>query len=377
MLIRDLEKTILKHVKKGFVALIYGARRTGKTVLLNKLREHWRNESALLFNGDTEEDRFALSTTSEIKLTNLVKGKSLILIDEAQRIQHIGLALKILIDKFPEKKIIATGSSSLHLSHGLKENLTGRNLTFKLFSLSTKELAGTLDKHKISSFLEDQLVYGAYPYLCSLNTPQEKEAYLYSITEDYLFKDIFELEKINNKDTVRKLASLLAFQIGKEVSLNELARNLNIDIKTVARYLNLLEESFVIFQMGAYSTNLRNEIAKIKKYYFYDLGIRNALTKQFAPLNSRVDQGELWENFLIMEKIKQTEYDRKNKTFYFWRDYNGAEVDLIEQSGDGKLNAFEFKWKKNNFKTPQRFKMSYETNVLLINRDNYLDFLGL
>ena len=376
MIKRELEEKIISATKKGFVTILYGARRTGKTVLLEQLQKYWHNESVLFLNGDTEEDRLAIGTTSEIKLTSLVKDKTLIMVDEAQRIPNIGLALKIIIDKYPEKKIIATGSSSLQLSKGLKESLTGRNLTFKLFSLSTKELTHNLDNHKIIGLLENQLIYGTYPYIFNLNSAKEKEDYLYTLTEDYLFKDIFELEKINNKDVVRKLAILLAFQIGKEVSWNELANNLNVDVKTIARYLNLLEESFVIFKVGAYSTNLRKEISKNKKYYFYDLGIRNALIKQFLPIDSRTDQGELWKNFLIVERMKKLEYSREHKALYFWRDYASAEVDLVEQ-GSGSLTAFEFKWKKSNFKTPRFFSKEYRINATLVNKDNYLSFLGI
>lgn len=375
MIPRSLVKTIIEGRKDGFVTVIYGARRVGKTVLLNQILENYRGEKTLMLNGDTQETRDLLSNTSEVTLSGLVDDYSIIVIDEVQRIANVGLSLKIIIDKFPTKKILVTGSSSLELTNGLQETLTGRALRYKLFPLSTRELGLNLEKYQRASLLPDQMLYGGYPYVGQLSTSSQKQDYLRSIVEDYLFRDLFVLERTENPDVVKKLAILLAFQIGSEVSLSELARQLLVSVKTVARYLDLLEKCFVLFGVGAYSTNLRNEVSRGKKYYFYDLGIRNALTGSFLPLDVRTDVGALWENFLVIERFKKMEYERISTSGYFWRDYAQAEIDWMELSG-GKLAAFEFKWgESGRIKTPKNFRDSYGIEAKLVNRENYLDFI--
>ena len=228
--------------------------------------------------------------------------------------------------------------------------------------------------YKKKYLLDELLIYGGYPYLRQLGQPTDKQHYLKEIVDDYLFKDVLMLERIDNPDTFKKLAILLAWQIGNEVSLSELAQNLNIDIKTVSRYLYLLEKSFVIFPLGAYAGNLRKEVAKSKKYYFYDLGIRNALVGQFLPLNSRTDVGRLWENFLVVERRKVLEYQRIVFEHYFWRAYSGAEIDLVEVI-NGRLAAWEFKWQDKKFKTPKQFREQYKIEAQLINQENFLEFI--
>ena len=372
---RILKNTVINSFKNGFASIIYGARRVGKTVLLEQIKQSLKEEKILFFNGDTQESVDALNTSSEIKLSSLVENYNTIFIDEAQKIPNITLAVKIILDKFPTKKIIITGSSSLQLVNGAKENLTGRNYSFNLYPLSTFELSQNLPKYKISALLDDQLVFGGYPFVYSLGIKEEKEKYLLQIIEDYLFKDILLLEKLDHPEAFKKLAILLAFQIGNEVSLNELANNLNISVKTVSRYLDLLEKSFVIFHLDAYSTNLRNEVNKSKKYYFYDLGIRNGLIKQFQQISGRVDVGHLWENFLIIERMKKFEYVGKIFRHFFWRNYSGAEVDLIEIDDNNTMSAFEFKWQRNKAKTPKNFKDNYKIETKVINNENYLDFI--
>jgi len=372
---RILKDTIINGFKDGFASIIYGARRVGKTVLLEQIKQSLKEEKVLFFNGDTQEAIDALNTKSEIKLSSLVNNYNLIFIDEAQKIPNVTLAVKIILDKFPEKKIVITGSSSLQLVSGAKENLTGRNYSFYLYPLSATELGHDLPKYKISALLDDQLVFGGYPFVYSLGIKEEKEKYLLQIIEDYLFKDILLLEKLDHPEAFKKLAVLLAFQIGSEVSLNELANNLHIGVKTVSRYLDLLEKSFVIFHLDAYSTNLRNEVNKNKKYYFFDLGVRNALIKQFNQISDRVDVGHLWENFLIVERKKKLEYDGKIFQHFFWRNYSGAEVDLVEIDDNNLMRAFEFKWKKIKAKTPKNFKDNYQIETKVINNDNYLDFI--
>jgi predicted AAA+ superfamily ATPase len=375
MINRQIKSKILAEFKNGFVTIIYGPRRVGKTILLEQIREALLEKEIIVFNGDTQEAIEALATNSEVRLSNLVKNYEVIFIDEAQRIPNIMLALKIIIDKFPEKKIIVTGSSSLQLSSGAKENLTGRNISYLLYPLSTKELQQDLADYQATAFLEEQLIFGGYPYLYSLSSRTEKENYLLQIVEDYLFKDIMMLERLDYPEAFKKLAILLAFQIGHEVSLNELSIALGIEIKTVSRYLDLLEKSFVVFHLDAYSTNLRNEINKKKKYYFYDLGIRNALIGQFQNLANRIDVGQLWENFLLVERKKKEAVEGVNKRHYFWRNYLGAEVDFIEIDGENIMTAFEFKWKKDRVKTPKNFFDNYGVSVKIVNQENYLEFV--
>ncbi|KKU25683.1 MAG: AAA ATPase [Candidatus Magasanikbacteria bacterium GW2011_GWA2_46_17] len=374
MIARLLVKTIVGSIKPNFVVIIYGARRVGKTVLLKQLQDELKIENALNINGDTEEGRNAFSTTSEVRLAGLVENYDLVLVDEAQRIPNVSLALKIIIDKFPHKKVIVTGSSSLELSKGMRENLTGRNMPYILFPLSTAELAAETETYKLPYLLEDQLIYGGYPYLKQLGSLSDKQKYLNSITDDYLLRDVLQLERVENAETLKKLATLLAFQIGQLVSRHELSRTLGIDVKTVSRYISLLEKSFVIFGVGSYSTNLRKEIAKSKKYYFYDLGVRNALIGQFLPLNSRIDAGALWENLLFAERMKRQEYAGKMVKYFFWRNYQGAEVDMVESEGQ-KMEAYEFKWSAEYYRAPKSFMDKYGLNVRIINKDNYLDFV--
>lgn len=372
---RTLENTIKSGIKPGFVNIIYGPRRVGKTVLLERLCSCQPKKKAVWFNGDTRESREVLSSTSETMLTQSVRNADIIVVDEAQRIENIGLSLKILVDKFPQKVFYVSGSSSLDLARGLAEPLTGRNLKFRLFPLSTVELAQDLPDFQIPSLLENQLLYGGYPYLLQLATGEEKRRYLEEILEDYLFRDVILLERLSSPETLRKLATLLAFQIGSESSLNELANNLQVDVKTVARYLALLKESFVIFEIPAFSKNPRKEIAKSKKYYFWDLGVRNALVGQFSPVALRSDKGALWENFLAVERVKKLEYERINRQLFFWRTYSKSEIDWIEEE-NGEISAFEFKWQAKKIKTPKFFLEKYGKPLSVISRENYLDFVG-
>ena len=299
MITRILTKNVISGFKDGFVSVIYGPRRVGKTVLLEQLKAILGEYKILSLNGDTQETRDMLSSTSETKLLALIKNSDILIIDEAQRIKNISLVLKILIDKLPKLKIVVTGSATLDLSRGVRETLTGRTQTYQLYPLSSKEL--TLSKY----LLPELLIYGGYPYLQSLSNNLDKQRYLENLVDDYLLKDLFDLKEVSDPDIPKKLLALLAYQIGNQVSLSELAAQLSISVKTVARYLTLLEKIFVIFPMGTYSTNLRSELSKSKKYYFYDLGIRNAIIRQFGTLESRTDAGALWENFMILERAKK------------------------------------------------------------------------
>ena len=366
MVLRQLEQTIKASLKPGFVNVIYGPRRVGKTVLLEKVIENYPKEKVLFLNGDTNEAREALSDSSEVNLSRLVENKDVVVVDEAQRVLNIELSLKILVDKFSNKIFFVSGSSSLSLAKGVKE--------YKLYPLSTKEFTQGLPDFQKKSILEKQLIYGGYPYLMQLESKEDKKTYLKSIIEDYLFSDIKNLKEILSEEIIKKLATLLAFQVGSLVSLNELSRNLGIDVKTVARYISLLKQSFIIFELGSFSNNPRKELAKSKKYYFWDLGIRNALTDQFLPLDTRTDIGALWENFLVIERVKKNEYAKIQKEYYFWRNYEKAEVDWVETQ-EAKISAFEFKWKAPKDKTPKAFRDLYKIEAQTISKENYLDFV--
>lgn len=374
MIKRTLLQTIKKFQKNGFINLIYGPRRVGKTTLLKQLIADYEDKSVIWFNGDTQEARQLLSDTRESNLLRAVKDYQVVVVDEAQRISNIGLSLKILVDVFPEKIFYVTGSSPIGLAKGVKESLTGRNLTYNLFPFSTAEIKSQLKSPQITSMLPEQLIYGSYPQLWTLPTPLEKEHYLAAVIDDYLFKDILLLKSIDNPDNLKRLAILLAFQLGSEVSYNELAKNLQIDVKTTQRYIALLKQSFIISEIGSYSRNLRKEIAKGKKYYFWDLGLRNALINQFADLDLRQDRGALWENFLVIERIKKHIYQHQLYNYYFWRTYEKAEIDWLEEK-QGQLFAYEFKYRKLKAKTPVSFRDAYKQEVKLINKDNYLDFV--
>ncbi len=374
MIPRIITKTIQSNREPGFINLIYGPRRVGKTVLLHQLTQGLPRETMLWFNGDTEEAREALGSPSGVTLTKLAANYNTIVIDEAQRIPNIGLSLKILIDAFPNKQFFVTGSSSLVLATGIQETLTGRTLKYHLYPLSTKELSHNLKAYQLPSLLEEQLRFGGYPYLQQLSTPTDKRAYLQSIIDDYLFKDLFLLQNIASHDSFKKLAVLLAFQVGSEVSWNELASILGLDVKTVSRYISLLEQSFVIFTLRTFAKNLRKEVAKSKKYYFWDLGIRNALVDQFLPLDTRTDTGALWENFLAVERRKKQEYSRSITHNYFWRTYEQAEIDWIEVDG-GSISAYEFKWAGGKTHTPKAFEQTYHQKVTLISKENYQEFI--
>lgn len=375
MITRILSKVVIDGCKDGFITVIYGPRRVGKTVLLEQIKAALPYPDILTFNGDTQETRDLLSTTSETKLSSIVKNQKIIFIDEAQRIKNIGLSLKILIDQFPDLKIIVTGSATLDLSKGVRETLTGRTITYRLFPLSMREIVPNDEQNRSQYLLPDVLLFGGYPYVQSLANPIDKQRYLEELAADYLLKDLLELKDVGDPDALRKLLSLLAYQIGNQVSLNELASQVSISTKTVARYLWLLEKVFVIFPLGTYSTNLRSEVARSKKYYFYDLGIRNALIRQFGTLDSRTDVGALWENFMMVERMKKHEYDRNPTSMFFWRDYAQNEIDLIEKN-EQNITAFEFKWSaRKRSKTPKFFKDAYAIHSQTIHPENFETFI--
>lgn len=372
---RQLKETIQSTTRPGFINLIYGPRRIGKSTLVKELTNQIPHANLLWINGDISEDQSAFATTSLVKLQGLLKDITHLVVDEAQQIDNIGATLKIIIDHFPSLTIYVTGSSSLSLQQNAKSSLTGRHQTYYLYPLTTTELALGLPSHQAIGLLDSQLLYGGYPYLQQLTSTTAKINYLKTLINDYLFQDLYDLANINKPKIIEKLATLLAFQIGSQVSFNELSRQLGIDIKTVQSYIELLKQIFVIIELPSYSTNQRNELKQSKKYYFLDLGIRNALCDSFQPLSVRPDIGALWENFLILEKIKQNHYQNLGYSYYFYRTYTQQEIDLIE-TRENTINAYELKWTKAKVKPPKSWSIHYpHSKYALVNYNNYLDYI--
>lgn len=371
---RYLEKTGNSFLSPGKVLVLYGPRRVGKTELLKKLISAFEG-SIYSGTGDNLELREVLSSQELSKITTNFSKYELIFIDEAQRIPEIGFGLKLLIDNYPEKTIVVTGSSSFGLSKNIGEPLTGRNITRILYPLSVYELYDQSGGMKVHEQLENLMIFGGYPEVLNALTVTDKMEYLLSLRDSYLFKDILELENIRNPLKLTELLKLLAFQIGREVSLNELGNTLGIAKQSVERYLDLLEKTFIIKRAGGFSRNLRKEVVKSARYYFWDVGIRNALINNFNPLSQRNDTGMLWENFMYMERLKTKHYKRIFSNDYFWRTYDQQEIDLIEERS-GKLFAYEFKYSPKNMKAPKAWQNAYpDSEFMVVSKENYLDFL--
>jgi len=366
-----------KLIKPNKALIIYGARRVGKTTLLNDFLSRTKLKYKL-DSGDNIRIQQILSSQDFSQIREYASGYELIAIDEAQQIPNIGMGLKILVDQIPNLRVIATGSSSFSLAHKIGEPLTGRKKTFILFPFSQLELLEIYNKHEIKENLEDFLIFGSYPEIITAKTRKEKISLLNELVDSYLLKDVFSLEKIKSSKQLLNLLKLIAFQVGNEVSLNELAEQIGLDIKTIGRYLDILEKAFVLKRIGGFSRNLRKEISRKAKYYFYDNGIRNAVISQFNKLGDRNDVGALFENFVVMERLKNNAYKEQPGASYFWRTYDGQEVDLVEER-NGKLYGFEIKWSsKAKIKAPKDWRGNYKNaQYKVINQDNYLDFIGL
>jgi predicted AAA+ superfamily ATPase len=363
-----------KLVQKQKVIVIYGPRRVGKTTLLQEYLKNC-NFKYRLDNGDNLEIQAVLSSQNFESILEYAQNYELIAIDEAQLIPNIGMGLKIMVDNIPGIRLIATGSASFALSQQIGEPLTGRKITKNLFPLSLSELASDFNQYELKKKMDDFLIFGLYPEIIQAKTRAEKIQALSEITNSYLLKDVLELERVKSSNVIIKLLKLLAFQVGSEVSLNELATQVKLDVKTVDRYLDILEKGFVIKSLGSFSRNLRKELSRSYKYYFYDNGIRNALVSQFNNLSDRNDKGALWENFLVMERLKKQAYAPIYANNYFWRTYDQKEIDWIEER-DGRLYGYEFKWDGKKVKEPKLWKETYkEAEYKVIDRDNYLEFV--
>ena len=368
-------KTLKDLVQPGKAIIIYGPRRCGKTTLLRKMLETV-DEDHVFADGEDITVQDYLSSQSIDKLKRFLGEKRLLLIDEAQKIGNIGLNIKLMIDNIPGVKIIATGSSSFGLATQLGEPLTGRKYTLRLFPLAQLELSGVETQVRTEASLESRLIYGSYPEVVLMEDDRRRVLYLKEITESYLYKDILELDGIRHSDKLVRLLQLLAFQIGKEVSYNELASQLGMSKNTVDKYLDLLEKTFVIYRLRGFSRNLRKEVSKNSRYYFYDTGIRNTLINNFNPLPLRDDVGMLWENYIMTERLKKQEYTTLVSNNYFWRTYDRKEIDLIEDR-EGRLYGYEIKWDDKRSKKPQEWLDTYaNSEYLVINRTNYLQFIA-
>lgn len=374
---RTIQDVILENLRqeKSKVNIIYGARQVGKTTLMQDIVRELGYKT-LSINGDDLIYNDILSSQTRTKLESLVAGYEMICIDEAQRILNIGINLKILYDQFPHLKILVTGSSSFELANKVKESLTGRTYTYHLSPIAFSELSSSYNPFELHhEFLHNFLIYGSYPDVLLEKNMFEKKRKLEELTSSYLYKDILLLETLRYPEKLIKLLRLLAFQIGQQVSIHELANSLDLNRETVIRYICLLEQTFVIHRVSGFSRNLRNEVIKMDKIYFWDLGIRNTLIGNMHPIENRNDLGQLWENFLINERLKQGSYSHQYFYHYFWRTHARAEIDYIEDY-DGILHAYEFKWGNKSAKVPPSFVGAYpESTFSLINQENYLDFV--
>lgn len=373
---RAIEESIVNKLQPNKVIVLLGARRVGKTLLLNHLIEHSIHEPFLFFNGEDMAVQALLSQRTDENYKRLLGDKKLLILDEAQKLEDVGQILKFMVDTIEGLKVIATGSSVFDLSNKLGEPLTGRKYTFKMYPLAQMEYSAIENSVQTMAKLEERLIYGCYPELVHLPSNQEKADYLNEMVDAYLLKDILEFDGIRNATKMLHLLRLIAFQIGKEVSLEELGRQLALSRNTVEKYLDLLSKVFVVYKLSGFNRNLRSEITKTNRWYFYDNGIRNALIRNYHPLSIRNDAGELWENYVLTERVKFQHYTNIQANNYFWRTYEQQEIDWIEESG-GRLSAYEIKWNPaKTVRVPTAWTKAYpESSFQVIHPENYLDWI--
>ena len=370
---RTLQAKITEWLFQGKVIILYGPRQVGKTTLANEIISG--QSGALYLNCERQQVWELLNSGNQDRIRQYLGDAKIVVFDEAQKIPQIGSLLKLLIDTYPEIQYLATGSSSFDLSNALSEPLTGRNVKFIMYPVSLIELSPHFNRFQKDEMLENLLLFGSYPDI--IDRPEsQKRKLLDELTSDYLFRDVLRFENIRRSDILVNLLKAIALQTGNEFSMRELSNLLKVAVETVQRYLLLLEQSFVLFSLPSFSRNLRNEISKGRKYYFYDLGIRNNLLQNFTPLSSRNDTGQLWENFCIIERIKKNQAKDRRVNMYFWRTYQQQEIDLIEEH-EGILDTFEFKWKSRpGQKIPSGFRNAYpQSTYQIIDRENYHNFL--
>jgi predicted AAA+ superfamily ATPase len=364
-----------KYIQPNKVLVIYGPRRVGKTTLLRSFLQQ-TSLKYKLDSGDNIRTQQLLGSQDFAEILPYVEGYELLAIDEAQNIPNIGMALKIIVDQVPGIRVIVTGSSSFELAGQVGEPLTGRKTTLTLYPLAQSELAVTANRYELREKLAETLIFGSYPEVANAETRRQKIEVLTEIANSYLVKDILAFDRIKSSRTLMDLLKLLAFQAGSEVALNEITMQLGVDVKTVKRYLDLLEKAFVVYRLNGFSRNLRQEVTNKAKYYFFDNGIRNAIIAQFNPLDQRGDVGALWENFIIGERMKHRAYSFIPANAYFWRTYSQQEIDLVEER-DGNLFGYEFKWSPQKaVKVPPEWNATYpEAKYQAVTPENYFDFI--
>jgi predicted AAA+ superfamily ATPase len=367
------KQNIADAIEPKRVLMVYGPRRVGKTTLLEAYLKQQPGKRVFYATGDDARLREIFKNEYRKEILDFANPYDIIALDEAQYIPGIGIGAKMMVDAYPEKNIILTGSSSLDLSNKIGEPLTGRHFKLTLFPLSLGEMeAGHFE---LTASLEDFLLYGSYPEVLNEPDTQRKIKILNELVSSYLFKDVLILEAIRSPDLLNEILKCVAFQVGNEVSLNEIAVLVKTDVKTVGRYLDLLGKMFIIKKIHGFSRNLRNEISKKAKYYFLDNGVRNAVISQFNPINLRNDIGALWENFVFMELLKKSGIEGTPDNYYFWRTHTGKEIDIIKES-NGKLFAIECKWSQNSVSSPQAWQQAYPGSSFdVISKNNYLNFL--
>jgi len=371
---RHILPAIKNRLSSNKVIVLTGARRVGKTFILNKIKSDFDGKS-LFMNGE-DLDVIELITDRRVSsFQRWVSGIDLLIVDEAQAIPEVGKSLKLLIDSFPHLTILASGSSAFELSNQTGEPLVGRQINFQLFPLAQLELSSSESFLETRERLGNRLVFGCYPDVLQLLNNDEQTSYLKELVNAYLLKDILMYEQVRYSHKMLQLLQLVAHQVGQEVSLDELAKSLQLDRSTVERYLDLFSKVFIIFRISGYSRNLRKEVTKSAKWYFFDNGIRNALINNFLPVNQRQDIGALWENYLVAERMKYNSYNNQYPFTHFWRTYDQQELDWLEVKNE-QLNAYEFKWTDGKIKFPKAFVDAYPAaNTHWINRENYIDFV--